>query len=83
MSSTLQSLRPTPLGKVIEPELGTTLVPKERSTSPDFARHEWDRMWTRVWLLAAREADLANPEDWTTFEIGPESIIVARARGDA
>ena len=76
-------LRPTPLDKTIEPDLGTERIPKERYTSPEFARCEWDRMWTRVWLLAGREADVAAPGDWFTFEIGPESIIVARGRDGA
>jgi phenylpropionate dioxygenase-like ring-hydroxylating dioxygenase large terminal subunit len=74
------SVRPTPLDKTIEPDLGTDRIPKDRYVSPDFARLEWDRMWTRVWLLAGREADVAAPGDWFTFEIGPESIIVARSR---
>jgi phenylpropionate dioxygenase-like ring-hydroxylating dioxygenase large terminal subunit len=76
-------LHPTPLEKTIEPDFGTALVPKERYLSPGFARLEWERMWTRVWLLAGREADVAKPGDWLTFEIGPESIIVARGRDGA
>jgi phenylpropionate dioxygenase-like ring-hydroxylating dioxygenase large terminal subunit len=73
----------TPLEKTIEPELGTERIPKERYTSPEWARREWDRMWTRVWLLAGREADVAVPGDWFTFDVGPESIIVARGRAGA
>jgi phenylpropionate dioxygenase-like ring-hydroxylating dioxygenase large terminal subunit len=73
-------MRPTPLEKSAEPDLGTDLIPKERYTERDFAQREWDRMWTRVWLLAGREPDVAKPGDWFTFDIGPESIIVARDR---
>jgi phenylpropionate dioxygenase-like ring-hydroxylating dioxygenase large terminal subunit len=71
---------PTPLEKSPEPEFGTGLIPKDRYVSPEFMRREWDGMWRRVWLLAGRAADVARPGDYFTFEIGPESVIVARDR---
>lgn len=64
----------------MQPDLGNDLIPKERYTSPDFARSEWERMWTRVWLLAGRESDIAAAGDYFTFEIGLESILVVRQR---
>jgi phenylpropionate dioxygenase-like ring-hydroxylating dioxygenase large terminal subunit len=70
----------TPLTKAPEPDLGTELVPKERYTSAEFMRLEAERLWPRVWLLAGPETDAKEPGDWFTFEVGPESIIVARAR---
>ena len=73
-------LRTTPIDKTPEPDLGSDPIPKERYVSREFARREWERMWTRVWLLAGWERDVANPGDWFTFEIGPESILVARDR---
>src|SRR5512143_2320115 len=69
---------PTPMDKAPEPDLGHELIPKERYTSPEFARLEWQRMWTKVWLLAGRESDLHAPGDYFTFEIGPESVLVVR-----
>jgi phenylpropionate dioxygenase-like ring-hydroxylating dioxygenase large terminal subunit len=54
-----------------------------RYISPDFARREWDGMWTRVWLLAGLEQDLREPGDFFVFSIGPESILVTRARDGA
>jgi phenylpropionate dioxygenase-like ring-hydroxylating dioxygenase large terminal subunit len=80
MSSRPAPIRPTPLEKTIEPDFGTAPIPKERYTSAEFAALEWERMWTRVWLLAGLERDVANAGDWLTFEIGPESVIVARDR---
>lgn len=79
----MSSPPPTPREKAPEPDLGSALIPKERYTSPEFARLEWERMWTRVWLLAGREADVANPGDFFVFEIGLESVIVARDRTGA
>ena len=61
-----------------DPGLGHDPIPKDRYTSPDFAQLEWERMWTKVWLLAGRESDIPEPGDYFTFEIGPESILVVR-----
>jgi phenylpropionate dioxygenase-like ring-hydroxylating dioxygenase large terminal subunit len=55
-------------------------IPKHRYTSPDYARLEWERMWTRVWLMAGRASDIPRPGDYFTFEIGIESILVIRQR---
>ena len=68
----------TPMQKQPEPALEYVPIPKERYTSREFAQREWERMWTRVWLLAGREQDAARPGDYFTFEIGPESILVIR-----
>ena len=68
----------TPMERAPVPDLGTAPIPKERYTSPDFARLEWEKMWTKVWLLAGRESDIPAPGDYFTFEIGPESILVIR-----
>lgn len=53
-------------------------VPASRYTSPAFLRCEWERMWTRVWLLAGWERDVTEPGQFATFEIGPESILLVR-----
>lgn len=37
---------------------------------------EWDRLWARTWNLAGRCSDVANPGDFFTFDLGPESFIV-------
>ena len=71
---------PTPMERAPLPALGSEPIPKERYTSRAFAEREWERMWTRVWLLAGRASDLREPGDYFTFEIGPESILVVRQR---
>ncbi|MBW2425611.1 MAG: Rieske 2Fe-2S domain-containing protein [Deltaproteobacteria bacterium] len=70
----------TPMERAPDPGLEYVPVPKERYTSPEFARLEWEHMWTRTWLCAGRESDLERPGDYFTFEIGPESILVIRQR---
>jgi phenylpropionate dioxygenase-like ring-hydroxylating dioxygenase large terminal subunit len=66
------------MAKAPEPALDYVPIPKHRYTSADFARLEWERMWTRVWLLAGRESDAPAPGDYFTFDIGPESVLVVR-----
>lgn len=72
----------TPLEKFPEPALGHATIPKDRYTSREFARLEWDRMWTKTWLMAGPLSDLENVGDYFTFEIGRESIVVARSAPD-
>lgn len=70
--------RRTPMERAPEPDLGFEIIPAERYTSAEFMRLEWERMWTKVWLMAGRESDLTEPGDYLTAEIGPESILVVR-----
>ena len=55
-------------------------VPKDRYVSREFMQLEWERLWTRVWLLAGHAARLAEPGSFFTFEIGPESLLLVRDR---
>jgi len=64
--------------KAPDPDLGTALIPKTRYTSPAFMKLEWERMWTKVWLLAGREEVIPEPGDWMTHDLGRESFIFAR-----
>ncbi|MEM7410543.1 MAG: aromatic ring-hydroxylating dioxygenase subunit alpha [Myxococcota bacterium] len=66
----------TPMERAPDPGLGTAAVPKDRYTSRSFMDLEWERMWSRVWLMAGRVSDLERPGDYFTFEIGPESILI-------
>jgi phenylpropionate dioxygenase-like ring-hydroxylating dioxygenase large terminal subunit len=68
----------TPLQRALDPGPGNEPIPKSRYTSPEYARREWEGMWTRVWLMAGRASDAPEPGDYFTFEIGPESILVIR-----
>ena len=71
---------PTPMERAPDPGLDYVPIPKLRYTSPEFAALEWEKMWTKVWLMAGRESDIPNPGDYFTFEIGRESILVVRQR---
>ena len=45
----------TPIDKAPEPNMGGDYIPKERYISPEFMKLEWERMWTKVWLMGCRE----------------------------
>ena len=53
-------------------------IPGSRYTAKEFMNQEWEGMWTKVWLLLGREAELPNPGDWQMEEVGPEEIRSAR-----
>ena len=54
------------------------ILKSHRYTDQAFMQREWERVWTRSWLLAGLESDLEEPGDYFVFEIGHESVIVAR-----
>ncbi|MBI1182446.1 MAG: Rieske 2Fe-2S domain-containing protein [Alphaproteobacteria bacterium] len=61
-----------------QPVLKGHTIPGYRYTSKAFADQEWEKMWTKTWLLLGREDEIPEPGDYQMEEIGPESIIMAR-----
>lgn len=49
-----------------------------RYTSKEFFDQEWEKVFTKTWLLAGPASDVREPGDWMKFDIGPESFIVVR-----
>ncbi len=49
-----------------------------RYTDPAFAQLEFDRLWSRVWQVAARVDEVPAVGDYTTYKIGDQSILVVR-----
>jgi phenylpropionate dioxygenase-like ring-hydroxylating dioxygenase large terminal subunit len=47
----------------------------ERYYAADFARLEWDRLWKRIWHVAGRLRDLAEPGDYIVHNFMQESVI--------
>lgn len=58
--------------------LGPAFIPKARYLDPEFARLEAERLWPRVWQVACREDEVAEPGCFVEYEIGDESILVVR-----
>jgi phenylpropionate dioxygenase-like ring-hydroxylating dioxygenase large terminal subunit len=53
-----------------------------RYTDPDFSALEFDRMWSRVWQVAARVDEIPEKGDFTTYQIGDQSILLVRVDQD-
>lgn len=78
-----RDLEPTDPDADVGARSRTVRVSKERYTSPAFAQREWDHVWRKVWLLAGLESDVAAPGAHFVYDIGDESVLVARgATGD-
>jgi phenylpropionate dioxygenase-like ring-hydroxylating dioxygenase large terminal subunit len=54
-------------------------VPKERYTTRDFAELEQTRLWPRVWQIACREEQVAEPGDFVEYAIGREAVVIVRS----
>lgn len=70
--------RGTPAHKHPDPDLGTALIPAARYISPEFMQLEWQRLWSKVWLLGGRAEVIPEAGDWLSHEVGTESFIFAR-----
>ena len=60
----------TPIAKAQDPELGTGFIDHDRYISPEFAKREWESVWTKTWLMGADIDDLSKPGDFVVTEIG-------------
>ncbi len=50
----------------------------DRYTSPAFAKAEWDHMWTKIWHVAGRLADIPESGDYLVHDFMHESVICVR-----
>jgi phenylpropionate dioxygenase-like ring-hydroxylating dioxygenase large terminal subunit len=50
----------------------------DRYFSPAFAQKEWDRLWTRIWHIAGRTADIPDAGDYVVHNFMKESVICMR-----
>ncbi|HZU64707.1 MAG TPA: aromatic ring-hydroxylating dioxygenase subunit alpha [Novosphingobium sp.] len=50
----------------------------ERYFAPDFARKEWDMLWTRIWHIAGRTAEIPEAGDYLVHDFMKESVICIR-----
>ena len=49
-----------------------------RYRSREFAQKEWDGMWTRIWHIAGRIAEMPDPGDYVVHDFLKESVICVR-----
>lgn len=50
----------------------------DRYWSREFMQREWDHMWTRVWHIGARLAEIPQPGDYAVHNFRHESVILVR-----
>src|SRR5688572_21896670 len=53
-----------------------------RYIDPAFVQLEYQRLWKKVWQVAARLDEIPNPGDYTVYEIGDQSVMLVRADAD-
>ncbi len=53
-------------------------VPVERYVSEGFRDQEFARLWPRVWQIACRDDEVAEPGDYYEYVIGNQSILIVR-----
>jgi phenylpropionate dioxygenase-like ring-hydroxylating dioxygenase large terminal subunit len=58
------------------PRLSDRPIEGSRYWSHDFMGREWDGIWTKAWLIGGLAAQVAQPGDFFTYDIGRESVLV-------
>ncbi len=53
-----------------------------RYIDPTFARLEHEKLWSKVWQFAARLDEIPQPGDFTTYDVGDQSVMLVRVDGD-
>jgi len=53
-------------------------VPTDRYCSRDYHARERERLWMRVWQVAGRADELAQPGDWREYRIFDQSYLLVR-----
>jgi nitrite reductase/ring-hydroxylating ferredoxin subunit len=57
--------------------------PVEAFISPEYARAEGDKLWSKVWVHAGRVEEIPEVGDYITFELGADSVIIFRTGADS
>ncbi len=57
---------------------GSAALSAARYTSPDFFADEREKMWPRVWQMAAREEELPEPGDTVVYANLGKSVLLVR-----
>ena len=60
--------------------VGPVAITAERYVSREWMERERQALWPRTWLLAGLERDVLHPGDFFVFNVGDESILVARSQ---
>lgn len=61
-------------------EPANLVVPRGNYISQDFLMTEKEKLWPKVWQVACRTEEVAQPGDYVTYNIADDSIIITRAK---
>ena len=53
-----------------------------RYIDPEFLKLEFEKLWPKVWQVAARIDEIPEINDFTTYEIGDQSVFLVRVGED-
>ncbi len=62
--------------------LGDEDISIDRYIDPEYARKEYDKLWTRTWQFACREEHIPEVGDYSVYDVGRYSFIVTRVSED-
>jgi nitrite reductase/ring-hydroxylating ferredoxin subunit len=62
--------------------LGSEDISKDRYTTAEFAKGEFERLWTRTWQFACREEHVPDIGDYYVYDLGAYSFVVVRCGED-
>ena len=74
----LESVTTTPLDGRDPANLRGDPISGSRYFSREFMRREWDMLWTRIWHIAGRIAELEEAGDYLVHSFMKESVICVR-----
>lgn len=63
-----------------EKKLRGDKISGDRYYDKDFAKQEWDKMWTRVWHIGGRLAQLEEAGDYILHNFLNESVVLVRQK---
>jgi phenylpropionate dioxygenase-like ring-hydroxylating dioxygenase large terminal subunit len=68
--------------KAARPGVRADFVPAAGYVSRDIVQLEKEKLWPRVWLIAARQEQFKQAGDFVTFDIADESIVIVQNKTD-
>lgn len=63
--------------------LGNEDIDYSRYTSEEFFQQEIEKVWAKTWQWACREEHIPAAGDYTVYDIGPYSVVIARTESGA
>src|SRR3546814_136811 len=53
-----------------------------RYIDPEFAKLEYEKLWSKTWQAGARLDEIPEVGDYTVYNIGDQSVVITRADAD-